>query len=57
MIYPATREEMLAAVLQSTATLLRGMMADPTLPAHAREALRQRAVEIEAALAGAGVSE
>lgn len=51
MITPATREELLAALLESMVTLLRTMMADPTLPAHAREAFRQRAVEIEAALA------
>ena len=53
MILDCPRTEALLALLDSTADLLRGMCLDPTIPAHAREALRQRVEEIEAAVRAA----
>ena len=50
MILDCSRTEALVALLDSTADLLRAMCLDPTIPAHAREALRQRVEEIEAAV-------
>lgn len=50
MIDDATPLEAAIALLESTANLLRGMCMDPTIPVHAREALRQRAEQIDAAV-------
>lgn len=53
MIADATPLEAALALLESTANLLRGMCLDPTIPVHAREGLRQRVEEIDAAVGSA----
>ena len=46
--------ETLAAVVESTAALLRAMCQDPTIPEHARTALQQHLGQLETALWIAG---
>jgi hypothetical protein len=42
--------EEIALLLESTANMLRGMTLDPSIPEHAKEAMRERIDELEAAV-------
>lgn len=42
--------EELLQLLEKTASMLRGMTMDPAIPAHAKEAMRSRISELEAAV-------
>lgn len=43
--------EELLELMEHTANMLRGMTMDPAIPAHAKEAMRERIAELEAAVA------
>lgn len=45
--------EEILQLLENTANLLRGMTMDPAIPKHAKDAMRSRIVELEAAVSRA----